>query len=139
MAKSFSEKEKKVLMSNLYTLSVSDKTLKFTKEFKELFWNKYKNGQYPKQILTELGYDLDILGEARVVSIYQHIKRQALSSAGFREQKLKPTPKTKKSDLSNQISDQALLRMQHELLYMRQELDFIKKITKTDKPEKSDQ
>jgi len=132
VAKNFTQKEIAILKKNPYTSSVSDSTLKFTKEFKEEFWRRYQAGQRTKKIISDLGYNLDILGDARIVGIYQHIKREAYSEAGFRDSCTRPDPKSKKEDFTDLPSDQALTRMQHELLYMRQELDFIKKIIKTD-------
>ena len=82
-----------------------------------------------------MGYDLEILGDARIVSIYQHVKRDAYSEHGFHEGTARKDHKSKKQDFSHLPSEQALVRMQHELLYMRQELDFIKKIIKTDNSE----
>lgn len=132
MAKKFTQKEMAILKKNPYTSSVSESTLKFTKEFKEEFWRRYQAGERTKNIISDLGYNLDILGEARTVGIYQHIKREAYSETGFRDSSTRPDPKSKKGDFADLPSDQALTRMQHELLYMRQELDFIKKIIKTD-------
>ena len=135
MTKKFTQKEISLLKKNPYTLSVSENTLRFTVEFKEEFWRRYQAGERPKHIVTALGYDLAIIGEARVVGIYQHIKKEALSPAGFRDYKIRQDPKTTQILLSELPADQALSRMQHELLYMRQELDFIKKIIKTDNSE----
>lgn len=139
MAKKFTQKEMALLKKNPYTLCVSESTLRFTKEFKEEFWRRYQSGERTKDIISALGYDLAILGDARVVGIYQHIKREAYSKAGFHDSYKRPDPKTKKDDFSSLPSDQALTRMQHELLYMRQELDFIKKIIKTDNSEEQKQ
>ena len=135
VAKKFTQKEITLLKKNPYTLNVSESTLRFTKEFKEEFWRRYQAGERTKDIISALGYNLDILGDARVVGIYQHIKKEAYSEVGFHDSYQRPDPKTKKADFSSLSSEQALTRMQHELLYMRQELDFIKKIIKTDNSE----
>ncbi len=135
MAKKFTKKEITLLKKNPYTLSVSESTLKFTKDFKEEFWRRYQLGDYPKKILTDMGYNLELLGDARIISIYQNIKREAYSEHGFHEGTVRKDPKSIKQDFSHLPSEQALVRMQHELLYMRQELDFIKKIIKTDSSE----
>lgn len=59
----------------------------------------------------------------------QHIKKQALSGNGFseganRKRRIPPKP-TNAEELE---SPQSIERMQNELLYLRQEVEFLKKI-----------
>ena len=71
--------------------------------------------------------------------IVQRIKRQALSGNGFTEgenrQKRIPMKATNEEDLS---SPQSIERMQNELLYLRQEVEFLKKIIIADNSRKRD-
>ena len=67
----------------------------------------------------------------------QHIKKQALSGNGFSEgenrTKRVPIKETNEEELS---SPQSIERMQNELLYLRQEVEFLKKIIIADNSEK---
>lgn len=69
----------------------------------------------------------------------QRIKRQALSGNGFTEgenrQKRISIKATNEEDLS---SPQSIERMQNELLYLRQEVEFLKKIIIADNSRKRD-
>jgi len=130
MAKTFNAEEIKILKANPYTLRVSEKTISFSKEFKEAFWEKYQAGERPRCILQDLGYDPEILGDRRAVGITDHIKDQILSPQGLRDNKERAVSAEKKYGLDvSQIPPQkAVKRLQTEVLYLRQEMAFIKKI-----------
>lgn len=130
--KTFSPEEIELLKSNPFTYSVSELTIRFTAAFKEEFWLRRKAGQRLPDIFTDLGYDVDILGASRLQNIAAQIRKQALSTDAFHEKNSTRKFKAGLPNFGDMPSDQALVRMQHELLYMRQELDFIKKIIKAD-------
>ena len=99
-------------------------------KFKEDFWFSYQAGNAPRKILTDFGYNLEYFGQKQIDSIVQRIKKEALSGAGFTEgehrSKRRPIVKaTKEAELA---SAQSIQRMQNELLYLRQEVEFLKKI-----------
>ena len=83
--KEYTAKEMKLLCANPYTYKVTKGKLYFTIEFKEAFWTAYQAGVAPRKILEDFGYDLEIFGQKQIDSIVQSIKRQAQSSAGFRQ------------------------------------------------------
>ena len=133
--KLLTKKEMKILRENPYTYSVTEKTLRFTKAFKEEFWDRYQKGDKPKKILRDLGYDPDMLGENRVISIYQSVKSEAESLEGFRDFSCKkPSVPYDKYEKNKGVSDNhAIRRLQNEVRYMRQEIEFLKKISKEGK------
>ena len=47
-----------------------------------------KESMLPRNIVKQLGYDINILGEARINGISQHIKEQARSADGLRENRI---------------------------------------------------
>lgn len=129
--KEYSEKEIKQLKKNPYTYNVTKNKLYFTAKFKEEFWIKYQAGCAPRKIIKELGYDVKIFGQKQIDSIVQRIKRQALTGEGFkegenRERRMAITEPQKKTP------QETLEYMQHELMYLRQEVEFLKKIIKQD-------
>lgn len=126
----YSLKQIKQLQSNPYTLKVSKNKLYFTVKFKEDFWIRYQVGDAPKKILRDLGYDVNMFGQKQIDSIVQRIKKQALSGEGFREGENRDKRVRKDEFIERNIDSEPLERMRHELLYLRQEVEFLKKIIK---------
>lgn len=135
--KEYTPKQIRELKANPYTYNVTKNKLYFTSKFKEDFWISYQAGNAPRKILTDLGYNLDYFEQKQIDSIVQRIKKQALSGNGFTEgenrQKRVPMKATSEEELS---SPQSIERMQNELLYLRQEVEFLKKIIIADNSEK---
>ena len=135
--KEYTPKQIKKLEANPYTLKVTKNKLYFTIKFKEDFWINYQAGNAPRKILSDLGYDLEYFGQKQIDSIVQRIKKEALSGSGFREgenrERRIPMKATNREELS---SPQSIERMQNELLYLRQEVEFLKKIIMTNNSKK---
>lgn len=66
--KVFTEKEIKLLSNNPYVKSVSSKGITYTEEFKQIFIAENANGKLPRQIFTECGFDIEVIGMKRVES-----------------------------------------------------------------------
>ena len=133
--KEYTAKEMKLLKANPYTFKVTKNRLYFTVEFKEAFWTAYQAGMAPRRILEDLGYDLEIFGQKQIDSIVQSIKHQAQSQNGF-SQGVSRT-RRKKDELSipegtSIESKEALAGILNEVKYLRQEVEFLKKIVKTE-------
>ena len=129
--KKYRQKQIKELKANPYTLQVDDKRIFFTIEFKKVFWTKYQAGMSPRAIFKELIYNLDYFGQKQIDSIVQRVKKEALAgefTEGYQRYK---RMKIKEPELLN--SEQVLQQMQHEMLYLRQEVEFLKKVLKKDK------
>jgi len=137
--KEYTSKQIKELKSNPYTLNVTKNKLYFTAKFKEDFWVSYQAGNAPRKILSDFGYNLDFFEQKQIDSLVQRIKKQALSGNGFTEgenrTKRIAMKATDEIDLS---SPQSIERMQNELLYLRQEVEFLKKVIITDNIKKND-
>lgn len=124
--KVFTNEEIEMLRSNPYTYTVTPHILSFTKEFKELFWNEYQAGAVPRQILEQYGYPAEVLGKERIWGIAHVIKKQYYSEEGLREGSLQ---RKKSSDDSPAAAQEALVKLQHEVEYLKQEVAFFKKIS----------
>ena len=127
--KKYTRKQIKELKSNPYTLQVSDKRIFFTIEFKKIFWKKYQAGMSPRSIFKELDYNLDYFGQKQIDSIVQKVKKEAL--AGEFTEGYSRINRIKINEPSSDITPQNIKQMQNELLYLRQEVDFLKKVLKT--------
>jgi hypothetical protein len=126
--RSFTKEEQALLKDNRYTYSVSANTISFTIEFKKEFWKRYQTGQLPREIVQELGYDFQMLGETRVTGLQSMIKKQA-QEGQFREGQHSSYAISNHPDYSSMSNEQKLYAMEHELYYLRHEMEFLKKIS----------
>ena len=137
--RTFTKEQAKKLKNNPYTYKVTTNKLYFTAKFKEDFWISYQAGNAPRKIMQDLGYDLSMFTQKQIDNYVQRIKKEALSGNGFKEgenrQKRIPMKETSEEELS---SPQSIERMQNELLYLRQEVEFLKKIIIADNSRKKD-
>lgn len=126
----YTQKQIKELKLNPYTLKVDEKRIFFTIEFKKVFWTKYQAGMSPRAIFKDLNYNLDYFGQKQIDSIVQRVKKEAL--AGEFTEGYSRNNRMKIKKLADDVSPQNIKQMQSELLYLRQEVDFLKKVLKTD-------
>lgn len=127
----YTKKQIKELKENPYTLKVDENRIFFTIEFKEIFWTKYQAGMSPRQILKELNYNLDYFGQKQIDSIVQRIKKEALGGEFTEGYNRKKRIKIKQPEAVD--SPQVIQHMQNELMYLKQEVDFLKKVLKMGK------
>jgi hypothetical protein len=119
------------IRQNPYVKSATSNAIRFTVAFKEKFWEQHEKGISPTDIMLSMGFDSEILGASRILGIVRHIKEQFKSEMGLRDvyhRQLLNEPPGKSSPPSK-----TLLHMQHEIVYIKQELEFIKKIILTDR------
>lgn len=125
--KVFTNQEVEMLRGNQYTYAVTPHILSFTKEFKELFWAEYQAGVIPRQILEKYGYPADVLGKERIWGIAHVIKKQYYSPEGLHEG---PLPKGVQTAAANgKTTEEQVRQLQGEVQYLRQEIEFLKKIS----------
>lgn len=114
---------------------MSPNTISFTIEFKKEFWKRYQAGQSPREIVKALGYDDQMLGATRISGLQGMIRKQA-KEGNFREGQHASYAVSNHPDYSSMSDDQKLFAMEHELYYLRQEMEFLKKILRPDKDTK---
>lgn len=129
--KKYTKKQIKELKQNPYTLQVDEKRIFFTIEFKKVFWNKYQAGMSPRAIFKELDYNLENFGQKQIDSIVQRIKKEA--SRGEFTEGYNRLNRIKIKEEDFEITPQNLKQIQNELLYLRQEVEFLKKVSKKEK------
>ena len=135
--KEYTPKQIKELEKNPYVYKATKHKLYYTAKFKEDFWIRYQAGDTPRKILLDFGFDLEMFGQKQIDSLVQHIKRQALSGNGFSEGENRTKRVSIKATRGEELSSpQSIERMQNELLYLRQEVEFLKKIIIVDNSEK---
>ena len=85
----------------------------------------------PRAIFKELDYSLDYFGQKQIDSIVQRIKKEAMAGEFTEGYSRNNRMKIKESE--EDISPQNIKQIQNELLYLRQEVDFLKKVLKKEK------
>lgn len=126
--KTFTPEEITILLANSFTYKVTNSTISFTREFKELFIKKYNEGMTPRQILIECGYNPDMLGDRRIWGIAQHLKEQYTESGGSFSQGYTGCRSSKKT--AEHLSEKEEIRLlRQEVDYLKQEIEFLKKIS----------
>lgn len=130
--KIFTKEQQQLLRQNPYIYSVTDTRITLTKAFKEIFMTAYNTGTSPRTILEDHAFDISIIGERRIWSISQRIRTEYQKYGEFHEgystrrtlaNQLDTTDKSVPSD-----SDK-LKQLQHEIDYLKQEMEFLKKIS----------
>lgn len=129
----FTQQEIDELAANLFTSKVNENSITFTIAFKSAFWELYQKGFKPSQILIKLGYRPEILGYSRIVGISQKIRNEALSDTGFLGKRDKRLLEQLSEDEASALSDkQVITKLQGEVAFLRQEIEFVKKIINSD-------
>ena len=124
----YTKKQQKELEKNPYTYKVTDNRILFTKEFKQNFWIKYSAGMSPRAILKDLDYNLNYFNQGQIDNIVQHLRKKINAGEQFTEGYLKERrPNIKVPPPDN--SPQTIQQMQNEIKYLRQEVEFLKKVS----------
>lgn len=131
MKRLFTPEEIELFEKNIYTYKVSESVIKFTDDFRDDFWRLYLTDMPVKEIFATLGYDAEILGTKRIDGFVYHLRKERLTN----EQRINSISRTSRlrrppADLkySDMKAKEAIKAMEIELTYLRQEVDFLKKI-----------
>ena len=113
--------------------AVYPSTVRFTEEFKQYFLDRCSEGAASSQIFLECGIDPAVLGESRIDGFRYMIKKQASREEGLRD--LGHQGRSLKAPgacPANETDAEKLRRIEHELAYTRQEVEFLKKLQMAD-------
>lgn len=135
--KKFTDEELDILRANPFTSRVDYHHIWFTLEFQNLFLSRYEAGESSPEIFQSMGYDIDIIGYQRVCNYPRQLKHRLESGKELTEcHGNAKASEPKYVDYNTMPSQQAVASMQRELTYLRQQLEFLKKITELDKDTK---
>lgn len=126
--KLFSEEEIAELTQNPHILRVSARSVEFTPEFKQIAYESMKQGEKLPVILEMYGINTGILGEARIRGLSERLYACAERQEGFQSQKSKQKGSTQ--TVEEEAISKRLKRLENELAYTRQEVEFLKKMQK---------
>lgn len=135
----FTQEQVEQLAANPFTLSVTVHRISFTLEFKNLFLSHYENGESVKDIFVALGYDPNVIGYNRMYSFSNRLLNQIEAGEPLTEGSVrKPAEKPVNTDYNTMPAQQSVASMQRELTYLRQQVEFLKKISQLDTTKKSE-
>ena len=135
--KKFTQEQMEILVANPFTYKINAYRISYTLEFKNLFLARYEAGESVREIFEALGYDTDILGDSRIYCFAYKLAKQ--SEAGQLLTETTPTTKQEKPvnvDYNTMPAQQSVAAMQREIAYLRQQVEFLKKITELDNDRK---
>jgi|GEM_PF-177722 len=126
-----SQKQVEGLRKSPHVRYVNANILSFTAEFKEHAYKERQRGIPFREILSNAGIDPDLVGKKRIESFSSSINEQGRRGVGFSDiiQK-KPLPEDKKAA---KTTEEKVARLQHELAFVKQEVEYLKKIYLADR------
>ena len=125
--KPFTAEELAELRSSPYVSNITLTKVNFTEEFKSIAYGQLLAGLTMREIFEQHGINPDILGPARIRGFAFHLRHNADRDEGFvdlREKNRRRPPK----ETAEQTLKAKVERLEHELAYTRQEVEFLKKI-----------
>lgn len=128
--KLLSEEEIAELKQNPHVSSVSARSVNFTSEFKQIAYEAMMRGESLASVLEMYGINTGILGEVRIRGLAQRLYQFAEREEGFRSQKGKV--RRSKEEFEEENLRKRLKRLENELAYTRQEVEFLKKVQEAD-------
>ena len=129
--KCFTPEEIKILEANPYTRRDSAGSLSITMEAKQRVLELYETGITSRQIVEALGYDYEILGGQRMKNIVRNTRKEAASPCGLHEGYSRvPAARMDKEEIE-QLDNSAMsyARLKNEVIYLREEVRFLKKLS----------
>lgn len=133
----FTPEQMKILSENPFTYKIKPRQIWFTLEFKNLFLTRYEAGECSIDIFESCGYSVELLGPNRIHGYPRRLRLELesgrlLTEGSGHEKKEKP----KNIDYNTMPAQQSVASMQRELNYLRQQVEFLKKITELDNDKK---
>ncbi len=135
----FTAEEIEHLLSSPHIAYVSRTTISFTSAFKEMLWRRHCEGIPSAKIIEDSGLSYDIIGRGRVDTLLKSLRDQTERGLPFNDG-LEPhvNKPDKKFDIPKiprlpqnaliPLTPDAIAKMAHEVKYLKQEMEFLKKI-----------
>ena len=121
----FTDEDVEASSKNKYVKKVTNKTISFTKEFKELFIEESNTGKGPTRIFIEQGFNPYTLGYCRIISFSKRIKKKNKKGVPFDDNRGKKStgrPKKDKEQFSSLEEEIEFLKHQNSILKAENEL-----------------
>lgn len=112
-------------MKNPYVKTASSKAITYTEEFRAYFVSEYEAGKTPSEILRRCGFDVKALGKQRIDGLSRRFRNMSKREEGFKDTREGSSGRPRTKDLT---AYEQIARLQHQVKYLKQENEFIKKI-----------
>jgi len=118
----FTPEQVEELRKNKYVKHVSEKAITYTEEFKEKFMFEYNAGKTRSQILTEMGFDIKVLGVSRIKNISKSTRNQAKRPEGFKDTRSTESGRPRTKDLTQ---EELIERQKQEIEILKAKVEFL--------------
>ena len=120
----------RALSGNPNVEKITEKSIFFTKAFKEKLYREKETGKPIKEILRENGIDPEILGESRVSGLSYLINMPNKSGRKVKDRLNNEYVRIPIRE--DEPVEERVKQLEHELAYTRQEVEFLKKLRMAD-------
>ena len=129
--KVFTQEQLQSLNANPYTLNATPNRFMLTKEAKEKILAMAEGGMSIAHIIRELGYDPDVLGRHRIKGLAGKIRMEAESPQGVRGGYARRTTKRLTAGQITELEEnpESYAKLKREVVYLREEVEFLKKVS----------
>ena len=127
----FNQEEIRILKENPNTATVTSNRLSVTLKAKESILELIQAGWTSRRIVEELGYDPKILGENRIKNMVRSVRREAESEKGLHEGYFRTVGGRMSEEEIEQLecNPGSYAKLKNEVIYLRKEVEFLKKIS----------
>lgn len=121
----FTDEQVKELQQNPYIKKVSHKAITYTDDFKAVFTEKYRQGSPPSVILREMGFNPKVLGKKRIDRFVWNVNKYEARGDDFSDLRKEGSGRSSTKELTDK---EKISRLEHQVRYLKQENEFLKKI-----------
>lgn len=128
---SFTQEETRILKENPNTAKLTENRISLTLDAKQTILELNQNGLTPREIIIQLGYNPEILGKNRMRNMVRNVLRDVASEQGLHEGYLR-TARTRMDDETIEkleCNSASYAKLKNEVIYLRKEVEFLKKIS----------
>ncbi len=120
----FTKEQVEDLEANKYVAKVTNSSIKFTDEFKQIYLDERNQGNDAISIYTKYGIDYELLGKHRIKSNDSRFYDQSIRMEKFSRKKGSGRPRSRQFENDKEEIEY----LKNELEYTRQENLFLKKL-----------
>lgn len=133
--KLLTREQMKKLQENPYVRSVTSRVITFTPEFKQWAYSEMTYGKPVQKIFEEAGFDVEVIGKKRMENFRVLVEKAAEREEGFAD--LRQNNRRHEAASTEAQLAKRLRQLEHQVAYLQQENDFLKKIQEAEKVEAS--
>lgn len=121
----------KELREHIYVKSATQRVVTFTSEFKQFAYDELHKGKTIREIFTGAGFDVEKLGAQRLNNFQTRLEGYAQREDGFADKRCGNCRHEAQTDEAKLLK--RLKQLEHQVAYLEQENDFLKKIEEAEK------